>query len=104
MSWNKQTINLSKIDFTIDLLDDLRIVYNLEVLGEVRGGGMNDSGNYKIRKLSFQDTVMIEQMTRSEDCDSDDYLESFKFEKGKEPKRWKLEKYRKHYYSKEEEL
>lgn len=96
MSWNKDTINVSEIDSTIRVLETLNEPYKLIILGEVMGLGLNDTlghgqEEYPIRKLEFRDKVVLERMDRTEDCDADDYLVSFMFDKNKVPKKWKLE-------------
>jgi hypothetical protein len=105
MSWDKQTIVLSFVNATIATLKDLNILYTLTELGQVQGNGRNDDdlgkdaeGDpipigrcYPIRKLEYGDVVILEQMQRTHDCDTDDVILAFKFEKGKEPKDWQIE-------------
>ena len=95
MSYDKNTISISEIDNTIELLKELGIEYKLTELGEVVGYGLNDeyseTDKHKIRKLEYKDKVILEQMVRTEDCDSDDYIRSRKFDKDKFPKKWKIE-------------
>lgn len=97
MSWEKLTINKSEIDKTIELLKEFKIKYKLTILGEVIGYGLNDdigideSKKYKIRKLEYKDKIVLEQRVKSDDCDMDDYILSFKFDKNKVPKKWRIE-------------
>ena len=39
MSCNKKTISISKVDFAIEMLEDLNIHYDCEIIGKVRGDG-----------------------------------------------------------------
>ena len=96
MSWNKNTVVMSSIDATVSTLNNVGVEYSLELLGEVAGNGLNDSygmgsGIYPIRKLTYGNKVLMEQMNRSDDCDADDYLVSIEFQKGEEPIVWPLE-------------
>ena len=95
MSWDKNTINSSHIDAVVDTLKRADIPYEVKVLGQVRGMGLNDGFDYvnfhEVRRLQYRNTVILEQMRRSSDCDMDDYLESFTFDLDKEPKEWPLE-------------
>lgn len=95
MSWNKNTIRTTEVDATLKVLCKANIPYTLEVLGSVVGRGLNDDYNafgdeYECRKLTYGDVVLIERMDCSSDCDSDDYFTSYEFQKGEEPKEWKL--------------
>ena len=106
MSWDKNTWSCSQIDNTIKLLKEFNEPYKLTVLGKVKGLGLNDDFDtgfddngypkikyYEIRKLEYKNTIILEQMHRTYDCDSDDTLLSIQFEKGKEPEKWPLEIY-----------
>ncbi len=53
--------------------------------------GYPKSKYYKIRKLEYKDNVVIEQMVRTSDCDSDDTILSIRFKKGEVPSDWKIE-------------
>lgn len=95
MSWNKNTVDNSFVDRTIELLDELEIPYKLTTLGEVHGLGLNDdyarNGKpYEARRLEYGDFVILERMERSADCDSDDYFISEKFSKANEPENWEI--------------
>jgi len=100
MSWNKNTSVMSQIDNTIKLLISTDTEYELTVLSKIKGLGLNDEildkEHYFIRRLSFRDKVMIEQMQRSYDCDFDDHLVSISISKDEEKtfmKDWKAEIY-----------
>lgn len=98
MSWDKCTINLSKLDSVKEILDELKVPYKLTILGEVDGRGLNDDSfmgtanedvMYKLRRLEYNDNVVLEKMVQDADCDSDDYVVSEKFKLSNEPKDWK---------------
>lgn len=93
MSWNKNTRVESSVDATIEVLKKLSVPYTVTVLGTVIGMGLNDYDDkrYDIRRLQYRDTVLLEAMYRTEDCDSDDYLISYDFTLDTEPKAWKIE-------------
>jgi len=100
MSWDKNTRNCSEVDTTIKLLKELKVKFKIKVLGKVIGQGLNDeigeyglgeSKSYPMRRLEYQDNVVLEKIIRAPDCDVDDVIVSEKFSKGKEPKRWKIE-------------
>jgi hypothetical protein len=96
MSWNKNTVVMSSVDAVVKTLNDVGVEYNLELLGEVSGCGLNDDygfgrDKYPIRKLTYGDKVLMEQMNRSSDCDCDDFLVSREFKRGDEPIVWPLE-------------
>jgi hypothetical protein len=103
MSYNKNTIRVTEVDATLKVLCKANITYTLEVLGSVVGLGMNDdtydregneiSGNYECRKLTYGDTVLMERMDCSSDCDSNDYFNSYEYKKGEEPETWELSVY-----------
>ncbi len=95
MSWNKNTIKSTKIDDTIEVLRENDISYTLDILGKVNANGQNDhytvTEYYAIRKLSYQNFVIMEQMIRENDCDIDDCIRAVKFEKDNVPENWELE-------------
>jgi hypothetical protein len=99
MSWNKNTINVSDLDSTIEVLENLDVPYKCETIGRVQGYGLNDSYGfsddedkfYDIRKLSYGDWIVIEQIVRDIDCDANDLIVSKKFKKGEVPEDWKIE-------------
>ena len=98
MSWEKNTINLSELDSVVAMLKKDNRPHTMTVLGEVLGLGLNDDSryNYKIRRLEYttlsgQGYVVLEQMQRTSDCDSDDHLVSMEYKKDEEPKNWQLE-------------
>ena len=95
MSWDKNTIITSSVDSIIETLSNLNTPYCLEEIGKVRGYGLNDDYNgvdfYPLRKLEYGDFVVLEQIIRTTDCDTDDTIISKSFPKDKIPKRWKKE-------------
>ena len=95
MSWDKNTIITSSVDSIIETLNNLNTPYCLEEIGKVRGDGLNDDYNgidfYPLRKLEYEGFVVLEQIIRTTDCDTDDTIISKSFPKDKIPKRWKKE-------------
>ena len=99
MSWNKNTRGNTRIDDTIEVLKDLNktfnIPYTLEILGKVEARGLNDTYTgtkyYCIRKLTYQNFVIMEQMIREPDCDIDDIIIAVKFERDNVPENWEIE-------------
>jgi hypothetical protein len=97
MSYDKSTSNLSHLDNTKALLKKLKVPFKETIIGTVTGRGNNDEGDWYIRRLEYstldktQTYVILEQMWRTEDCDSDDMLTSTEFEKDKVPNTWPLE-------------
>jgi len=95
MSWDKNTLIITEVDSTIETLKSFNTPYKLTILGEIRGRGLNDDGEasypYLIRRLEYKDTVILEQMISATDCDTDDVLMSYRFDKKDEPKNWKIE-------------
>jgi len=96
MSWDKNTIRASEIDTTMKVLTELKVEHSIETIGEVTGYGLNDNyaktDKHLIRKLTYKNFVVLEQMRREKDCDSNDVIISKKFNKNKVPKNWKIEK------------
>jgi hypothetical protein len=92
MSWNKNTICDDTIDYTVKILEDEKLKYNLITLGEVAGFGLNDEEGktYPIRLLKYNNKFLIERMIRSDDCDLDDQIVT-KLYKNNLPKFWWLE-------------
>ena len=93
MGWNKNTVNQSRINSIVDTLIKLNITYTLKEMGSVFGHGLNDNDSepHSIRRLEYSDYVVLEQMYRTNDCDTDNVISSHEFKKDKEPKNWKLE-------------
>lgn len=105
MSWDKETINMSAVDGTISVLENLGTPYTLTILGKIKGREFNDDiskydeeGNpnfetreYAMRQLEYKDVVLLEKIIRNSDCDIDDYIISYEFKKGYEPKDWEIE-------------
>ena len=95
MSYNKNTVNCSDIDTIIETLKELNVKYILKDIGKVTGYGLNDdyakTDKHKIRKLTYEDFVVLEKIKRTTDCDTDDLIVSKKFHKNKVPKKWEIE-------------
>ena len=82
MSWNKNTIITSHIDHSIQLLKSMNESFFVEEIGKVRALGLNDDIEYyPIRKLTYKDSIFIEQMQRTHDCDDNDNLTSIEIDK-----------------------
>ena len=95
MSWDKNTIRASEIDTTMKVLTELKVEHTIETIGKVRGYGLNDdyakTDIHLIRKLTYKNFVVLEQMVRNTDCDLNDVIISEKFDKDKVPKKWDIE-------------
>lgn len=88
MGWNKNTVVESEVDAVVSTLKDVGQSYDLIVVGNVIGRGVNDglygpATYYPIRRLIYVnmagETVIIrEQMERDPDCDVDDALISMR--------------------------
>lgn len=97
MSWNKNTINHSKLDEFIEVWEKQNKCYVLYILGFVKGYGLNDDEDtvYAIRKaINWDDNmVVLERMERTHDCDCDDTIVSYIFPLGDCPENWEIEVY-----------
>lgn len=97
MSWDKNTYYVSEIPTIIGVLEQMSEPYILTKLGQVKGMGMNDDFDdkdyYDLYQLEYKDNIVLEQMQRTCDCDSDDILTSIHFNKGEQPDTWPLEIY-----------
>lgn len=104
MSFDKNTINNSEIDAAIKVLEDIDIPYKLTEIGIIHGFGINDidGAGYPIRRLEYLNTVMLERIDRTTDCDADDTIHSYKFVRGEEPKDWEIERIYDEYFMEEE--
>ena len=92
MSWEKNTINLSHLDATLGVLDDLDIPYEVAVIGEFAGRGLNDGEGkvYTLRRLQYRGWVILEVVAGHSGCDIDDVIYSSKFRREDEPKNWQF--------------
>lgn len=97
MSYDKNTINLSNLEAVSTALNDLTIEHKTIELAKVRGMGLNDHfsdiEDYTLRALVYKDIVEVEQMQRTYDCDSDDFIVSIKFKIDNLPNKFPLETY-----------
>ena len=96
MSWNKATVNYSKVDTIIDVLKELGIPFEVQVIGSVRDMSLDASYEdhpvlCSLRRLSYANKVVLEKMHRTWDCDADDTIISVSFDASKEPQDWKIE-------------
>jgi len=94
MTWTKKTINLSKIDDIVFLLIEDNIFHKTSIIEKVVGQGINDlvAGGkrieYRLRRLDYEDIIILECITQSYDMSLDDYILSHKFTKNTIPKEW----------------
>lgn len=94
MSWDKNTVSFSEVDSVINTLSSLEIPYAVEIKDSVLGVGINDGviyGDdtyYSLRRLVYKDIVILEQIEKDVDCDTDDIIISHRFPKEKEPEDW----------------
>jgi hypothetical protein len=93
--WRKQTIILSRVDAIVALLKQNRVPHKLTLLSRVEGRGADDLyvekeryRTYMVRKLEFQENIVLEQLVRTKDIELDDYIISKQFCKEYVPKNW----------------
>jgi hypothetical protein len=101
MSWDKNTVNLSKLDEVANILNILEIPYTISVIETVDGWGFNDQqydengpvghSKHNIRRLASEKIVVLECIRRLNDCDADDTILSYTYKAGEEPKDWMIE-------------
>lgn len=94
MSWKKQTVNLSRIDRIVQILKNEGNKYTLSILGKVEGQGLNDILQneewrvYIIRRLDYEDKVILERIIQNNDMELDDFILSYRFYKKEIPDNW----------------
>lgn len=95
MSFNKYTLNLSRVDVISHYLREKKCEFTIKNLDKIDGRGINDLIPYKeqkrvysIRKLQYLDKVLLERMIRTKDIEIDDYFISQEFDEDKLPKDW----------------
>jgi hypothetical protein len=95
MGWDKNTWIGSNVDSIVETLDKLGHPYSVQTIGHVRGYGLNDNDNqeYALRRLRYDDKVVLEYIQRSHDCDIDDCIDSAEYDASNEPTQWVLEYY-----------
>ena len=97
MSWDKSTYQFSDITPIVRALMRRNENFYLGVLGNVMALGINDDyrniEDYDLRVLIYRGGVVLEQMRRTHDCDSDDVICSTSFNFDEVPTRWALERY-----------
>jgi len=92
MSYNKNTVNISEVEATLDVLKTNNIAHELTVIGIVDDHGINSEGvKHQLFRLRYNTVVLLEQMQRTKDCDGDDMIVSYKFPLASEPKMWDTE-------------
>lgn len=96
MSWTKNTIQLSVVNDLIERLKKDSIPYRVTMLGKVQGNGLNDLSRtteeyktYVLRRLDYEDKIILEQIIQSTDMQLDDFVFSHLFNKKEIPKSWK---------------
>lgn len=96
MSYDKNTYNFSDIVPIVRELIRNKEKYYLFTLGTVRAKGCNDDfrgiDDYNISILIYKGGVLLEQMRRTDDCDSDDCVVSESFNFDQIPDMWYLER------------
>lgn len=94
---NKHTILLTRIDETIKYLRQYHIHFKLFKILKGIGRGINDiiaidnepsSKKYILRRLDFQNTIMLERAILIDNNDLDDFIVSYVFKKEEVPKEW----------------
>jgi len=90
--YNKNTVKLSRVDDIIKVLNKTRQDYSLTILGKIISKGLNDNGKeHEMRRLEYGSVIVMEQIIKTKDKDSNDMIVSVEFDRGVEPKEWKLE-------------
>jgi hypothetical protein len=97
MSWDKNTISISEIDAVKHVLDNLGVKYTESIIATFNGRGLNDAYNdvsaYNLRRLQYNDIILLECVEMDADCDIDDVIISYEFSASTEPKNWKAIKH-----------
>ena len=97
MSWDKSTYQFSDITPIVRALMRRNENFYLGVLGNVMALGINDDyrniEDYDLRVLIYRGGVVLEQMRRTHDCDSDDVITSSCFNFDEVPEKWALERF-----------
>lgn len=91
----KKTIDLSRLDDTMEILKKHRIPYKLFKLDNIQGLGLNDmvpviesKRRHLIRKLEYENKVMVERFVRFQHKDLDDFIISYTFDRKDFPENW----------------
>lgn len=98
MSWNKNTVNMSKLDSIADILTILEVPFFVTSINVVNGVGINDmmydengpagTTDYDLRQLVSEKLVVLESIYRTIDCDDDDFIRSDTFKPNDVPLDW----------------
>jgi len=101
MSFNKNTINISRLDSIAHYLKEKGYKPEIIMIGKVQGRGLNDLIPYNenkkihfIRKMKYLDKILVEKFIGTNDSELDDYIFSYEFQEGKFPKEWVTTTYR----------
>lgn len=115
MSWTKRTINLSKLDKKQVELKESNLPYVVSLLGKVKGQGINDWEHvplkttvlegihavatenlkyYWLRRLDWEDNVILEKIIQSDDMALNDYVFSMQFKVKTLPKDWQFHEWK----------
>src|SRR5207253_2925845 len=93
----KRTIFLSNLDRIASEIKNKKGNPQISIIGKVKGRGVNDFiaqreefKTYNIRKLQYNEIVVLEQFVQIKDKELDDYVLSKNFVKGREPENWKF--------------
>ena len=94
MGWSKQTINTSSLDQIKKTVEGLGLDCSVSVIETVWDRAAYSDLQIVLHRLCFKDPtgrviVVLEQLTQTTDCDSDDYIRSYSFYSEDEPKDWK---------------
>jgi len=91
MSYNKNTYSFSDITPLVRELMRRKENYHLASLGDVSAMSVNDNIDvYTLRILIYSGGVVVEQMRKMNDCDSDDVVVSETFNFDEVPTKWPL--------------
>jgi hypothetical protein len=92
----KKTIDLSQVDNTMEILVKNKIPYKLYKMENIQGLGLNDMvpvletrRRHIIRKLEYENKIMIERFVRFQHRDLDDFILSYSFFKKDLPTNFK---------------
>lgn len=95
MSWDKNTIIISKVPAVKETLEHLGVPYKISTIGSFKGRGLNDDTYmenldilYELLRLEYKDRVILEYAELDADCDTDDIVASQEFDLKDEPKDW----------------
>ena len=95
MSFNKNTVNISRLDYIAHYLKEKGYKPKILLLEKIQGRGLNDlipytenRKTYFIRKMEYLDKIVVEKYVGTNDSELDDYIFSYEFQEGKFPEEW----------------